>query len=151
MLDGLAPALGAGEAKRVIERRREGRFLRATAYHIEQRDTDGALLLLNVALHGAATLPWVNNDRTRSEWLHPSADNVERLEDLVDQQQLVASWTVGMERAKTAQRALASTATAAEKDAAVAAVERWRRAAKRRSGLWPRPRRRRRRMRPWPR
>ncbi|MFF9757561.1 hypothetical protein ACF1FC_33145 [Streptomyces sp. NPDC014344] len=123
VLEGLAPALGSGEAKRVIERRREGRFLRATAYHIEQRDTDGALLLLNVALHGAATLPWVNNDRTRSEWLHPSAENLERLEELVDQQRLVAAWTAGAERAKTAQRTLAATATPAEKDAAVAAVK----------------------------
>lgn len=72
VIEGLAPALGRGEAKRVIERRRDGgRFLRPTAFHVEQRDTDGALLLLNVALHGAATLPWVNNDRTRSDWLHP--------------------------------------------------------------------------------
>ncbi|MER6354636.1 hypothetical protein ABT186_23160 [Streptomyces sp. NPDC001634] len=123
VLEGLAPALGRGEAKRVIERRRGNRFLRATAYHIEQRDTDGALLVLKVELHGAATLPWVINDRTRSAWLHPSAENQERLEELVDQQRLVAAWTVGVERAKAARRALASTATSAEKDAAVAAVE----------------------------
>ncbi|MEV7872685.1 hypothetical protein AB0P17_42810 [Streptomyces sp. NPDC088124] len=122
VLEGLAPALGRGEAKRVTERRRGSRFLRATAYHIEQRDTDGALLVLKVELHGAATLPWVINDRTRSAWLHPSAENQERLEELVDQQRLVAAWTVGVERAKAALRALASTATPAEKDAAVAAV-----------------------------
>ncbi|WP_030658572.1 MULTISPECIES: hypothetical protein [Streptomyces] len=123
VLDGLAPALGRGEAKRVIERRRDGgRFLRGTAFHVEQRDTDGALLLLNVALHGAATLPWVNNDRTRSDWLHPSPDNLDRLKELVGQQRAVAEWSVVLERAKAAQRGLASTATPAEKDAAVAAV-----------------------------
>ncbi|MFD5519589.1 hypothetical protein [Streptomyces sp. NPDC127066] len=124
VLEGLAPALGRGEAKRVIERRRDGdRVLRSTAFHVEQRDTDGALLVLKVDLHGAATLPWVNNDRTRSAWLHPSDDNQERLEDLVDQQRLKAAWTAGLERAKSALRALAPTATPAEKDAAVAAVE----------------------------
>ncbi|MFI9358502.1 hypothetical protein [Streptomyces lydicus] len=123
VLEGLAPALGQGEAKRVIERTREGRFLRDRDFHIEQRGTDGALLVLKVDLHGAATLPWVNNDRTRSEWLHPSAENQERLEELVGQQRLVAARTVGLERAKSALRALASTATPAEKDAAVGAVE----------------------------
>lgn len=123
VLEGLAPALGRGEAKRIIERRRGSRFLRGTAYGFEQRDTDGALLVLKVELHGAATLPWVINDRTRSAWLHPSAENHERLEELVDQQRLVAAWTVGVERARGARRALASTATPAEKDAAVAALE----------------------------
>ncbi|MEV6782737.1 hypothetical protein [Streptomyces sp. NPDC051098] len=123
VLEALAPALGQGEAKRVVERRRDGRVLRATAYHVEQRGTDGALLLLNVALHGAATLPWANNDRTRSEWLHPSPDNLARMEELVDQQRAVAEWAMARERAKTAQRALASTAPRAEKDAAVAAVK----------------------------
>lgn len=123
VLEGLAPALGQGEAKRVVERRRDGRVLRATAYHVEQRGTDGALLLLNVAMHGAATLPWANNDRTRSEWLHPAPDNQSRLEELVDQQRAVAEWTVALERARTAQRALAATAAPAEKDAAVAAVK----------------------------
>ena len=123
VLEGLAPALGRGEAKRIIERRRGSRFLRGTAYGFEQRDTDGALLVLKVELHGAATLPWVINDRTRSAWLHPSAENQERLEELVDQQRLVAAWTVGVERARAARRALASTATPAEKDAAVAALE----------------------------
>lgn len=122
VLEGLAPALGQGEAKRVIERRRDGRFLLPTAYHVEQRGTDGALLVLKVDLHGAATLPWVINDRTRSAWLHPSGENQERLEDLVEQQQLVAAWTVGVERAKTARRALASTAAPEEKDTALAAV-----------------------------
>ncbi|MFF9186423.1 hypothetical protein [Streptomyces misionensis] len=123
VLEGLAPALGQGEAKRVIERRRDGRVLRATAYHVEQRGTDGALLLLNVALHGAATLPWANNDRTRSEWLHPSPENLARMEELVDQQRAVAEWTVAWERAKGAQRALAPTAPRAEKDAVLAAVK----------------------------
>ncbi|KAB1987419.1 ATP-binding protein [Streptomyces triticiradicis] len=124
VLEALAPALGQGEAKRVTELRRNvGRFLRATAYHVEQRGTDGALLLLNVALHGAATLPWANNDRTRSEWLHPSPDNLARMEELVDQQRAVAEWTMARERAKAAQRALASTAPRTEKDAAVAAVK----------------------------
>ncbi|MFI9835251.1 hypothetical protein ACIHIX_47195 [Streptomyces sp. NPDC051913] len=125
VLEGLAPALGQGEAKRVTELRRNvgRRFLRATAYHVEQRGTDGALLLLNVALHGAATLPWANNDRTRSEWLHPSRENLARLEELVDQQRAVDEWTMARERARTAQRALASTAPRAEKDAAVAAVK----------------------------
>lgn len=123
VLEGLAPALGQGEAKRVIERRRDGRVLRATAYHVEQRGTDGALLLLNVALHGAATLPWANNDRTRSEWLHPAPDNLSRLEELVDQQRTVAGRSVALERARTAQRTLAATAAPAEKDAAVAAVK----------------------------
>ncbi|SDP61514.1 hypothetical protein SAMN04487981_1292 [Streptomyces sp. cf386] len=123
VLEALAPALGQGEAKRVIERRRDGRVLRATAYHVEQRGTDGALLLLNVALHGAATLPWANNDRTRSEWLHPSPDNLARMEELVDQQRAVAEWTMARERAKGAQRALAAAAPRAEKDAAVAAVK----------------------------
>ncbi|MFH9118430.1 hypothetical protein [Streptomyces globisporus] len=123
VLEALAPALGQGEAKRVTERRRDGRVLRATAYHVEQRGTDGALLLLNIALHGAATLPWANNDRTRSEWLHPSPDNVARMEGLVDQQRTVAEWTMARERAKAAQRALASTAPRVEKDAAVAAVK----------------------------
>ncbi|MEV7325234.1 hypothetical protein [Streptomyces sp. NPDC093970] len=122
VLEGLAPALGRGEAKRVTELRRGSRFLRATACHIEQRNTDGALLVLKVELHGAATLPSVINDRTRSAWLHSSAENQERLEELVDQQRLVASWTDGVERAKAALRALASTATPAEKEAAVAAV-----------------------------
>ncbi|MET8128212.1 hypothetical protein ABZV67_30865 [Streptomyces sp. NPDC005065] len=123
VFDALAPALGQGEAKRVIERRGGSRFLRATAYSIEQRGTDGALLVLKVDLHGAGTLPWVINDRTRSAWLHPSAENQERLEELVEQQRLVAAWTVGAERAKAALRALASTATSAEKDAGAAAVE----------------------------
>ncbi|MEU2232259.1 hypothetical protein [Streptomyces vietnamensis] len=123
VLEALAPALGQGEAKRVVERRRDNRVLRATAYHVEQRGTDGALLLLNVALHGAATLPWANNDRTRSEWLHPSPDNLARMEELVDQQRAVAEWTMARERAKAAQRALAPTAPRAEKDAAVAAVK----------------------------
>jgi len=123
VLEALAPALGQGEAKRVIERRRDGRVLRATAYHVEQRGTDEALLLLNVALHGAATLPWANNDRTRSEWLHPSPDNLARMEELVDQQRAVAEWTMARERAKGAHRALAPTAPRAEKDAAVAAVK----------------------------
>jgi hypothetical protein len=123
VLEGLAPSLGRGEAKRVTELRRGSRFLRGSAYGFEQRDTDGALLVLKVDLHGAATLPWVINDRTRSAWLHPSAENQERLEELVDQQRLVAAWTVGVERAKSARRALASTATPAEKYAAEAAVE----------------------------
>ncbi|MCX5450279.1 hypothetical protein [Streptomyces nigrescens] len=123
VFEALAPALGQGEAKRVTERRRDGRVLRATAYHVEQRGTDEALLLLNVALHGAATLPWANNDRTRSEWLHPSPDNLVRMEELVDQQRAVAEWTMARERAKGAQRALAPTAPRAEKDAAVAAVK----------------------------
>lgn len=123
VLEALAPALGRNEAKRVIERRRGSRFLRHTAYHVEQSGTDGALLVLKVELHGAATLPWVINDRTRSAWLQPSAENQEHLEELVDQQRLVAAWTVGVERAKAALRALASTATPAEEEAAVAAVE----------------------------
>ncbi|MFD0228068.1 hypothetical protein ACWGPD_10105 [Streptomyces hirsutus] len=123
VFEALAPALGQGEAKRVIERRRGGRVLRATAYHVEQHATDGALLVLKVDLHGAATLPWVINDRTRSAWLHPAAENQERLEELVHQQRLVAVWTVGVERAKAVRRALASTATPAEKDAVVVAVE----------------------------
>ncbi|WP_406350886.1 hypothetical protein OHB56_40890 [Streptomyces sp. NBC_01635] len=123
VLDGLAPALGQSEAKRVIERRRAGRFLREAACHVEQPDTDAALLLLRVDLHGAATLPWATNDRTRSDWLHPSADNLEGLEELVDQQQMVAAWTVGVERTKTALRMLAPTAAEAEKDAAEAAVK----------------------------
>ncbi|GAA1733622.1 hypothetical protein [Streptomyces yatensis] len=123
VFEALAPALGQGEAKRVIERRRDGRVLRATAYHVEQRDTDGALLVLKVDLHGAATLPWVINDRTRSAWLHPSAENQERLEDLVDRQRLVAAWTVGVERTRAARRALASTAAPAEKEAVVVAVK----------------------------
>jgi hypothetical protein len=123
VLEALAPALGRNEAKRVTERRRGSRFLRHTAYHIEQAGTDGALLVLKVELHGAGTLPWVINDRTRSAWLHPSAENQERLEELIDQQRLVAAWTVGVERRKASLRALASTATPAERDAAVAAVE----------------------------
>lgn len=123
VLEALAPALGQGEAKRITERRRDGRVLRATAYHVEQRGSDGALLLLNVALHGAATLPWANNDRTRSEWLHPSPENLARMEELVDQQEVVAEWTVARERAKGAQRTLAPTAPRAEKDAAVAAAK----------------------------
>ncbi|MEU9632713.1 hypothetical protein AB0D89_38965 [Streptomyces luteogriseus] len=122
VLDALAPALGEGEAKHVTELRRGSRFLRATAYHVEQRDTDGALLVLKAKLHGAATLPWVNNDRTRSAWLHPSAENQQRLEELVDQQRAVAVRTVALERARSALRALAPTATAAENDAAAAAV-----------------------------
>ncbi|QWQ39576.1 hypothetical protein KME66_00010 [Streptomyces sp. YPW6] len=123
VIEALAPSLGQGEAKRVTERRRTGRVLRATAYHVEQRGTDEALLLLNVDLHGAATLPWPNNDRTRSEWLHPSPDNLARMEEVVDQQRAVAEWTVARERAQGAQRTLASTAPRAEKDAAVAAVK----------------------------
>ncbi|MGY1583251.1 hypothetical protein [Streptomyces sp. MN13] len=123
MLEALAPALGQGEAKRVIERRRDGRVLRATSYHVEQRGTDGALLLLNVALHGAATLPWANNDRTRSDWLRPSPGDRPLMEKLVEQQRAVAEWTMARERAKAAHRALASTAPRAEKDAAVAAVK----------------------------
>ncbi|MGW7303382.1 hypothetical protein [Streptomyces sp. NPDC054829] len=123
VFDALAPALGQGEAKRVIERRGGSRFLRATACSVEQRDTDRALMVLKVDLHGAATLPWVINDRTRSAWLHPSDENQERLEELVEQQRLVAAWTVGAERAKTALRTLAPTAAPAEKEAAVAAVQ----------------------------
>jgi hypothetical protein len=123
VLDALAPALGEGEVKRVTERRREGRFLRGTAFHFEQRDTDGALLVLKADLHGAGTLPWVSNDRTRSAWLHPSAENQQRLEELVDQQRTVTVRTVGLERAKSALRAVAPTAAAAEKDAAQSAVE----------------------------
>ncbi|MEU5633571.1 hypothetical protein ACH47C_31640 [Streptomyces rishiriensis] len=123
VLDALAPALGEGEAKHVTERRRESRFLRATAYYVEQRDTDGALLVLKAKLHGAATLPWVNNDRTRSAWLHPSAENQQRLEELVDQQRSVSVRTVALERARSALRAVAPTATAAENDAAAAAVK----------------------------
>ncbi|MGW4490472.1 hypothetical protein [Streptomyces sp. NPDC004376] len=124
VLEGIAPALGQGEAKRVIERRRDGRrFLRPLAYHVEQPRTDGALLVLKMLLHGAATLPPVNNDRTRSDWLHPSAENQARLEELVDQQRTVAVRTVALARAKTAQRAVSVTAAPAEKEAAATAVE----------------------------
>ncbi|MEU4259638.1 hypothetical protein AB0B42_26445 [Streptomyces fradiae] len=123
VLEALAPALGRGEAKRVIERRRDGgRYLRPTAYQVEARDTDDALLLLRVEVHGAATLPWPLNDRTRSDWLHPTPENLVRLEELVDQQREVAGRTVALARAKEAQRRLAVTAPLAEKDAAVAAV-----------------------------
>jgi hypothetical protein len=125
VFDGLAPALGQDEAKRVVERRRDGRrYLRATAYHVEQRGTDAALLLLNVALHGAATLPWANNDRTRSGFLPPSSEYLGRLDELVDQQRTVAGCTLALERAKAAQRGLAAVSEAAEKSAAVAAVTR---------------------------
>ncbi|TDD07159.1 hypothetical protein E1292_13985 [Nonomuraea deserti] len=124
VIEGLAPALGAGEAKRVVERRRDGRrVLRATAYHVEGRGTSHALLLLNAALHGAATLPWSLNDRTRSDWLHPTPDNFARLEELVAQERTVARAKADLGRAKAAQRGLAPTATAAEKDAAVAAIK----------------------------
>ncbi|SEE37195.1 hypothetical protein [Streptomyces sp. KS_5] len=123
VLEALAPALGQGEARRVIERRRDGgRFLRPTAYQVEARDSEGALLLLRVDLHGAATLPWPLNDRTRSDWLHPTPDNLVRLEELVDQQREVAGRNVALSRAKDAHRRLAVTAPLAEKDAAVAAV-----------------------------
>jgi hypothetical protein len=123
VFDGLAPALGRDEAKRVVERRRDGRrYLRATAYHVEQRGTDAALLLLNVALHGAATLPWANNDRTRSGFLPPSSEYLGRLDDLVGKQRLVAGCILAVDRAKAAQRSLSATAAVAEKSAAVAAV-----------------------------
>jgi len=123
VLEALAPALGRGEAKRVVERRRDGgRYLRPTAYRVEARDTDDALLLLRVELHGAATLPWPLNDRTRSDWLHPTPENLVRLEELVDQQREVAARTLARARAREAQRRLAVTAPLAEKDAAVAAV-----------------------------
>jgi hypothetical protein len=123
VFDGLAPALGRDEAKRVVELRKDGRrYLRGTAYHVEQRGTDAALLLLNVALHGAATLPWANNDRTRSGFLPPSPEHLGRLDELVDQQRTVVGCTLAADRAKAAQRALLATATAAEKSAAVAAV-----------------------------
>ncbi|WP_168724366.1 hypothetical protein [Streptomyces sp. A1547] len=123
VLEALAPALGRGEAKRVVERRRDGRrFLRPTAYQVEARDTDGALLLLRVELHGAATLPWPLNDRTRSDWLHATPENLVRLGELVDQQREVAEQKIALARAKEAQRRLATTAPLAEKDAAVNAV-----------------------------
>ncbi|MFF2821320.1 hypothetical protein ACFVT9_38080 [Kitasatospora cineracea] len=122
VLDALAPALGQGEAKRVIERRREGRFLRSTSYQVEARDTDDALLLLKVDLHGAATLPWTLNDRTRSDWLHPTPENLHRFAELVDQQRVVTEKKSALTRAKETQRRLAVTAPLAEKDAALAAV-----------------------------
>nr|WP_257101877.1 hypothetical protein [Streptomyces sp. alain-838] len=124
VLEALAPALGRGEAKRVIERRRSGgeRFLRATAYQVEARGTEGALLLLRVELHGAGTLPWPLNDRTRSDWLHPTPENLARFEELVDQEKLVAGRKDAVVRAKEAQRRLTVAAPLAEKDAVEAAV-----------------------------
>jgi hypothetical protein len=122
VLEALAPALGHGEARRVIERRREGRFLRPTAYRVEARDTEDALLLLRLEMHGAATLPWLLNDRTRSDWLHPTQENLARCGELVDQQRVVTERKVVLARAKDAERRLAVTAPLAEKDAAVAVV-----------------------------
>ncbi|MGV9409748.1 hypothetical protein ACWDOP_07530 [Nocardia sp. NPDC003693] len=122
ILEALAPALGRGEAKRVIENRRGDWFLRSTAYQVEARESGDALLMLRVDLHGAATLPWHLNDRTRSDWLHPTPENLSRLGELVDQQQVLYGRKANLARAKNADRALATTAPQTEKDAAAAAV-----------------------------
>ncbi|WP_199755017.1 hypothetical protein [Amycolatopsis sp. WAC 04197] len=97
--------------------------MKPTAFHIEKRGTDHALMLLNVALHGAATMPWALNDRIRSDWLHPTATTVTAMHELVDAQFHCDRAKAAVDRAKGAQRALAASATAAEKDAAVEALK----------------------------
>lgn len=125
VIDGLAPALATGEAKRIIETSRKGgeSRLKASAYHIEGRGTAHALLLLNVALNGAGTMPWPLNDRTRSSWVRPTRENTDRHEHLVATEIALAGAEASLRRAKDAQRAMKQDASAAEKDAAVKAVE----------------------------
>ncbi|MEV3951944.1 hypothetical protein AB0K57_30570 [Streptomyces halstedii] len=124
VIEGLAPTLAAGEAKRVVETPRNGEpRLKAAAYHIEGRGTPHALLLLNLSGHGAGMLPWALNDRTRSSWVRPTAENIVRHEHLVAAELALAGAEASLRRAKGAQRALGRGATSAEKDAAVKAVE----------------------------
>lgn len=122
ILEALAPMLIAGEAKRIIERRRDGRYLKATAYHIEGRKADNPVLLLTARIHGAATLPWPLNDRTRNDWLHPSDSNLARLDDVVAAARAVTTATEKVRRVKNAQRKLGPSAPLAEKEAAVSAL-----------------------------
>ncbi|WP_327652055.1 hypothetical protein [Micromonospora aurantiaca] len=122
ILEALAPMLVAGEAKRIIERRRDGRYLKATAYHLEGSKTGNPVLLLAARVHGAATLPWPLNDRTRNDWLHPSASNLARLDEVIAAGKAVTTATEKVRRLKTAQRTLGGSAPRAEKDAAVAAL-----------------------------
>jgi hypothetical protein len=123
IMQALAPALGAGEAKRVIERRRDGtRLLRPSAYDVRKSENGQKILLLNVGLHGAASLPWALNDRTRSLWLPPTAENIARLKKAVEQEVATIAAKAALQRAKDDQRRLAATATPAEKAASAAAV-----------------------------
>ncbi|MEV0898224.1 hypothetical protein [Actinoplanes sp. NPDC049802] len=120
VLEGLAPALGPGEAKRVTDRRNNQ--LKPTAYHIENRGTDHELLLLNVDLHGAASIPWPLNDRTRNDWLHLTPENTARLNELVGAKRAVSAAKALRARAIEAQRRQTATTPASEKRAAEDAV-----------------------------
>jgi hypothetical protein len=123
IMQALAPALGAGEAKRIIERRRDDtRLLRPSAYDVRKSENGQKILLLNVGLHGAASLPWALNDRTRSLWLPPTAENVQRLQKAVEQEAATVAAKAALQRAKDDRRRLAATATPAEKAASAAAV-----------------------------
>jgi hypothetical protein len=102
----LAPALGNGEAKRIIERRHDGRYLCSTPYTIESAATDHAPLLLRVDMHGAATLPRPLNDRTRNDWLPLTAESLQHLELLTAAGNAVTSAETALGRAKAAQRTL---------------------------------------------
>lgn len=123
VIEGLAPALGAGEAKRVTELRAGSRMLRATAYHVEGRGTPGALLLLDVELHGAAALPWMLNDRTRSDWMPATPEARARLEELVSRQIAVSQAEADFSRAKAAANRVSRVSAVQEKNGAVSAVK----------------------------
>ncbi|MFC4122016.1 hypothetical protein [Nonomuraea zeae] len=120
---GLAPALGSGEAKRVVELPRSGkRVLRPSAYHVEGRGTPQAMLVLNLEFHGAGSIPWWLNDRTRTSWVRPTPEAMESQEKLVAAEISLARATVALERARDATRKTVTTASAVEKDAAQAAL-----------------------------
>ncbi|MFD8782517.1 hypothetical protein [Kitasatospora sp. NPDC059599] len=120
---GLAPALGAGEARRVVETQKSGlRVLRQAAFHIEGRDTPQAMLFLNVELHGAGSVQWLLNDRTRSSWVRPTPETTTLQAQLVAAEISLTRAKAGLERAKEAVRGTRS-ADQADKDAADTALK----------------------------
>lgn len=120
---GLAPALGAGEARRVVETQKSGRrVLRQSAFHIEGRGTPQAMIFLNVDLHGAGSVEWLLNDRTRSSWVRPTPETTILQAQLVAAEISLTRARAGLERAKEAVRGTRS-ADQADKDAADAALK----------------------------
>lgn len=121
---GLAPALGVGEAKRIVETQRSGRrVLRQSAYHVEGRGTPQAMLCLNVDLYGAGSVPWWLNDRTRTGWVRSTPEAVDLQAKLVSAEISLARAEAALRRAKAATRKTGSTAARVEKEAAQAALK----------------------------
>jgi hypothetical protein len=82
VVEGLAPALGDAEARKLMETRRGKRVLTPGAIR-EVVAAGAAVLLLKCDVHGAAVTPWDSNDRTIGVWTPPSQEATERVQDLV--------------------------------------------------------------------